>query len=219
LVLARDVVKEFKNLNSIDIVNVIFLTDGENTEDFRTTQMGYNSNKLVSSYISDSSRTILRDLSTGKIYSISARTSAPYRARRMERAYHQIRHEVKKTDTLVKMLKDSTGANLVCFYLSSGHKRDIQRFFATTNQPSNGMDSFKKNGFYIVQNSSFDEYYLIPGGSGLTVAPVSFDKIEGSTSRQIGKQFSKMFSKQLMSRVILSKFVDRISKKYEVKHA
>jgi hypothetical protein len=73
----------------------------------------------------------------------------------------------------------------------------------------------KGEGGVSVENNTanWDSYYLIPGGSSLTITDdgILSDDLIGAKKGQLKKAFSKAASGKLKNRVILREFVDLIA--------
>lgn len=194
---ASAVVNRFRKAYKTEVVNVAFLTDGEDSSslsvvrapgDLYGTTIG-ESTRLTSSYIMDKE--------TKKRYAVGP---------------------LGVTPTLLQILKDRTGCNLIGFYILSKNRRDFfgaaNRLGALTSDESFGK--FKSEKFFGIKDYGYDEYFLIPGGKDLEVEDENLDDLLGQnntsvTARRLRGAFLKMNQNRLINRVLLSKVIEKIA--------
>ena len=73
---------------------------------------------------------------------------------------------------------------------------------------------WKEDKVSVVNNWGFDEYYIIPGGTSLHVKDDDLDELIGETkasARKLRGAFLKMNQNRLTNRVLLKKFIERVS--------
>lgn len=226
IVLSRSLISNFKKTTNAQIVNTVILTDGEsdpsNIVDSRENILKKRKavgdiNETISSRIEPipyQSRSdtdlIIRDCQTKKDYKVPKK-------------YDNIlcRH----THILVSMLKDRTGSDTICYRIES-NSREIKSLIARENDKDNllrggssylpfvddAYKKFRKNGFLQMKNFlGFQSYFVMSGGSKLdTEESLIEDKIFDSKN-QVAKAFIKAQNNRGASRVMLSRFIDKIS--------
>ncbi len=210
IISAITVVNSFRNNNNLDIVNTIFLTDGEDTHGLTYTDDNGTDTYVGESYwasrysmASKDSRNYIRDLKSRKQWLIDNSTS-----------------------TLLNILKEQTDAKVIGFFLAK--KRDAQSRIEQMTQDRKRsdalMDSYKKNKFAEINNvDGYDAYYVIPSGNGLNVASDEFEsevdtnidwedeKQAKKVMRTVQKEFASQMSQKMVSRVLLNRFIEHIS--------
>jgi hypothetical protein len=194
---AIKIVPKYQKQNRLEVIDVVFLTDGEDS----------------------SSETVTREMSTeecqyGNYYHIDKSTR--YAVSYVEDPETGKKYRVSEngvTETFLKILKDKTGCNLLGFYiLSKNRKNFLWTLSAFGTVPSEESFKFFKNEkFYEVTSYGYDKYFLIPGGADLSTDDESLDDIIGDkdvSGRKLKTAFLKMNRNRLTNRVLLSKTID-----------
>ena len=191
---ASNVVNDFRKRTRSEIVNVIFLTDGEDSNtmwttsgDSRVTRIGPSDFRSVS---------YIEDKDSAKTYRVSDKGVTP---------------------TLLQILKDRTGCNLIGFYILPKSKRYFQNAMSRFNMimTDDGYKQFRNEKFFSVNGYGYSEYFLIPGGNDLSTDDDSLSDILGESkdvsSRKLKGAFLKMNQNRLTNRVLLSKVIKEIA--------
>jgi hypothetical protein len=205
-----EVVNQFRKNNGLDIVNAIFLTDGEDTHGISYVDSEGKDNYLSSSFYSryhprhsSVEKNYLRDMKTRKQWQVEQSTSS-----------------------LLNIFKEQTDAKVIGFFLA--RKRDalskIEQMVRDTKTADKLMDSYKTAKFAeLVNIEGYDAYYIIPNGSGLNLVSDEFDaeidttvdwndqKQAKKAMRSVAREFASQMSEKMVSRVLLNRFIDHIS--------
>lgn len=189
IIAAEKLVNDFRKKNKLQIVNTIFLTDGESNP-----IEGINSLQYLT-FKPKGNRFILRDNVTKKEYNITGD---------IRQSYGEL------TNILLRVLKDRTDTNLIGFFLSTDSTRSIMyRYF--NNEVHDKMSKFwKENKFVPVKSQGYDEYYVINAKAmattenKLTIDPTM-------TKTKIAKEFMKFTESKSINRVLLRQFIDKVS--------
>jgi len=204
---AMKIVPEFQKQYKLQIVNTVFLTDGEghsNREVFYTNRSG---NKTSGT-------------SNGEIdyNSDDWRTPRKFVIRDPISKYQEIVDRAQGRDltaSYIKTLKARTNCNIVGFYVLSSRNlsRELYNFFPNSNAYifDKMKSEFRKNKSMIVTNAGFDEYYLLRSEGLDTDDDVSFEVKENATTRGLVSAFSKFAGNRLSNRVVLNRFIGLIS--------
>jgi hypothetical protein len=193
--IAPDVVNNFRKRTRAEIVNVIFLTDGEdntclwtaNDEANRTIRIGPSDYRSIS---------YIEDKDSAKTYRVSDKGVTP---------------------TLLQILKDRTGCNLIGFYILPKNKRYFQNAMTRFNMmmTDDGYKQFRNEKFFSVNGYGYSEYFLIPGGEDLSTDDDSLADILGDkkdvSARKLKSAFLKMNQNRLTNRILLSKVVKELA--------
>jgi hypothetical protein len=198
---AMKIVPEFQKKYKLQVVNTVFLTDGEGHRldsvyrDFNNGLHGYRGN-VDDTYSYGSSRNlIVRDPITK----------------------HQFMPEdmscTKHTAAFIKTLKARTNCNILGFYVLSG--REFSRAAYILLPKAANVDDmrvkFRKEKSLVITNAGFDEYYLLRS-EGLDVdEDVEFTVKENATTRGLVSAFSKYTKNRLLNRVVLNRFIGMIA--------
>jgi hypothetical protein len=214
---------EFKVKNNVQIVNLIYLTDGDSAggeyvwdrrsitrkdytgnpyekyEEIRNLERGYRWNR------NNRTKTIIRDTKSKKEYTLDAYGAGKYSRNEM-------------TNTLVEILRDAHGVNVVNFYIIPKLSRyDIVDFVSKkvedrSTEIERLHSCWRKEGHIIGENyGGWTELYLIRGGKNLDVKETNLDVNTGAKKGEIKRAFSKMNKNKLKNRLLLSKFVDMVA--------
>jgi len=192
--IASNVVNDFRKRTRSEIVNVIFLTDGEDSSTLWTTSAEHRGTRIgPSDYRSVS---YIEDKDSAKNYRVSDKGVTP---------------------TLLQILKDRTGCNLIGFYILPKSKRYFQNAMTRFNMimTDDGYKQFRNEKFFSVNGYGYSEYFLIPGGEDLSTDDDSLSDILGETkdvsARKLKGAFMKMNQNRLTNRVLLSKVIKEIA--------
>ena len=186
---AMKIVPEFQKKYKLQIVNTVFLTDGEGhrlsnvyAEKF---EYDWGSRKTL----------ILRDPVT-KHQEIVEDWSCQ-----------------KNTAAYIKLLKARTHCNILGFYVLSG--REFSRAAYILLPKAADVDAmrvkFRKEKSLVITNAGFDEYYMLRS-EGLDVdEDTEFVVKENATTRGLVSAFSKYTKNRLNNRVVLNRFIGMIA--------
>jgi len=230
IAVSESLLSEFKSSNNLQIVNAIYLTDGENngiTGSFNfvkgNPESNYDSNKVdrfelnrvFGSYNSRAS--YLVDQKTKKQYTIYKSGS--------DNRYSRNRYRVE-TLTLLEILKDRIGVNIIGFHLVNTKR--LPRFIDDSLYRMSGGDmeeyysyskveelkkSFKKalnkNRFYALDEFGYDDYYILPNNKLDTKTE---ELVVGSDMKksEIKRNFIKHNKSKTVNRVLLTRFIEKI---------
>lgn len=191
---ASNVVNDFRKRTRSEIVNVIFLTDGEDSSTMWTTSGDNRGTRIGPSDFRSVS--YIEDKDSAKTYRVSDKGVTP---------------------TLLQILKDRTGCNLIGFYILPKSKRYFQNAMTRFNMimTDDGYKQFRNEKFFSVNGYGYSEYFLIPGGEDLSTEDDSLSDILGEvkdvSSRKLKGAFLKMNQNRLTNRVLLSKVIKEIA--------
>ena len=197
---AMKIVPEFQKQYKLQIVNTVFLTDGDGhslREVMRMSDKGYPTSGM-GDYVSDY-RTIrkfvIRDPKT--------------------------KHEIivdhpqgrALTSAYIEMLKKRTNSNIVGFYVLSGRElgRELYHFLPQSVNHDKYKAEFRKNKSMVVTSAGYDEYYLLRAEGLDTEEDTGFEVKENATTRGLVSAFTKYAGNRLNNRVVLNRFVGMIS--------
>ena len=190
----------FQKTNRVDIVNTIFLTDGdshspyyvEGGEQFnRLTELGYTfgwtkttETRLVS----------ITDVVTKKRYRLR-------------------RNQVTKT--LLKLYSERTGSNVIGFRIMSCGKnvalREFQWQGMTYSDAANTWEGMKKDKYVSITGSGYDKMFILKGGRALEMSNGSFEVASDAKKGAIASAFKKANKSKLVSRSLLNEFIKEVA--------
>ena len=182
IVASFDIVPEFQRKNGIQIVNTVFLTDGDGHGMGIGNHWGYNKKQ---SYV--------RDHKTRKTYSVNDDTRNG------------------ETDVLLEMLKDKTGCNTIGIRLDATKTVKNYRYVNGVDETmlSDLAKQWKKYNF-ITLPSAYDKYFVVQGS--LKVEFDALDNLdEDASMAKIKNAFLKGNTSKKSSRVIANQLVEIIA--------
>jgi hypothetical protein len=197
LLIAPKVINDFTARNKLEITNVIVLTDGESNP-----SAGIK-NETAPRVHGQSRKYFYVDPATRKTYDWQ-----PYGW-----GYGQ-----GNTNTLLRIIKDSTGCNLVGFYLYGYSFKRLDRDFNVANGNPEALVKARKywneNKYYPIRSAGYDEYYIIDTNSLRdTNNELAIDNTgdKKMTTKKMVSAFTKFAQKKTINRVLLRQFSERIA--------
>lgn len=190
---ADKIVNDFRVKNKVQIVNTVFLTDGDSDP------IRYSSQVTSESY-RKGSKIIIQDTKTKKEYMLSGNGIYDnYRA---------------VTTTLLDMLKERTKSNLVGFFLCPLKYNKMKgRFFPDLQNAKYEADissSWKNDRFVNVPNEGYDEYYVI-NTTKRDDSDAELNVNSSMTRSKIAKEFQKFSERKSVNRILINRFMKKIA--------
>ena len=194
IVHAMTIVPEFQKKNKLQIVNTIFLTDGESNNSNRYLQ--HDSYYGLTDVHMKCERLVIRDPVT----------------KHEEKVDNRGMYETQ-TNAFIRLLKARTGSNIIGFYVITGRdfNRKIHQWFPKQMNHEEMKDNFRKSKFAILENTGYDEYYILRSNGLDTDEDSTFEVKEGVTFKGIASAFTKYNSGKHNSRVVLNRFIGLIA--------
>ena len=195
VIAAMEIVPHFQKKYKLQIVNTVFLTDGEGSPLYEVYEDDYGHTSYSSKYSNNT--LVMRDPVT-RHQEILTNRATPF----------------NQTSALIRLLKKRTNSNIIGFYVMrtqsfSGYAGTM--FFPDYNERYAVKEQFKKDKFYVVKNTGFDEYYLLRSNGLDTEDDASFEVKENVTKRGIVSAFTKYAGNRINNRVILNRFINLIT--------
>jgi len=193
IVVAKSVIEEFRMKSRAQIVNAVFLTDGQSNQQ--------------NQYL-DSSHGVQR-FNTASVHIDDPVT-------RMRVFPEEVKkHNNRTTALLLVALKRSLGINLLGFFLTSGSgRRNVSNLnYAMSRYPTEeDQAKFRKEKFLIDSETAYDELYII-NTKGLEIDEVDhMGSVEvGSSKAEIRKALKKNTKGKLQNRILLNAFIEKVA--------
>ena len=180
----------FKEKHKIEICNFLVITDGiGNYIDNIYGNKSYGMKK-----ISNYSRKYVRDTETKKLYKIDDNNDL--------------------LNIKLNIIRDKHKCNLIGFFVGSiQENQQIVDIYAQISERVDIKKSLKKNGCATIENVGYDEFHLVISQNVSNPKLVITKKDDKEvTTRTLTTAFTKFLKKKTLSKIVLSKFVERISK-------
>ena len=201
IMIAPKVVQDFTARNKLEITNVIWLTDGgsdsaHGIENESTPRAAYGDRRQRRHFYVDPITNKTYDWYPNDWY-----------------------HTRDNTNTLLRILKDRTGCNLVGFFLFDYESFNrVDREFNVSGGNPDAYNTARKqwsdNKFYPVRSAGYDEYYIINTKAlADTTNKLAIDNTgeKKMTTKKMVSAFTKFAQKKTVNRVLLRQFVERIA--------
>jgi hypothetical protein len=189
IMLAMEVVPEFKKQHNLQIVNTVFLTDGEG-----------HSNRYIWKSVADFGDT--------KMIKDSGSYGTTFVICDPKTKHQQI--VTSPHSNFLKLLKLRTGCNVVGFYILSPRDLKTTCWRNGANYTDSMRTDFRKNKYAILKRVGYDEYYLL-NANEMGVEDENFAVKGKTTTRALVSAFSKHRGNRLGNRVVLNQFIGMIS--------
>jgi hypothetical protein len=204
VVAATKIVPEFQKQYKLQVVNTVFLTDGEG-QSLRNVYTEYANGHVSSGY---NNPELDRSSTYGKELCFVIRDPITKQEQRVDYARGR-----DLTSHYLSILKKRTNCNVVGFYVLSGREfgREAYNFFPRSANHDKYKAEFRKNKCLTVTNAGYDEYYLLRSEGLDTDDDVEFVVKENATTRGLVSAFSKFAGNRLSNRVVLNRFIGMIA--------
>jgi hypothetical protein len=198
IIAAMEIIPEFKKQYKLQIVNTVFLTDGEGHTTNRVWRGNVETGELHQSMGSTSRRSrdifVIRDPKTKHQEMVGGGWGA------------------EVTNGYLRLLKARTNCNIVGFYVLTN--RDFRNACYRYAPKSVNHDllraEFRKNKYAVFTNTGYDEYYMLKSDGMDTDEDIEFE-VKSQTTRGLVSAFSKYTGNRLNNRVVLNRFIGMIS--------
>ena len=194
IILAPKVINEFRAKHKLEIVNTVFLTDGDGNG-----FGGVDNQTYEGSGWRRTRKFFYTDKEIGKTIDLD-----PY----------GWGNSSSNTANLLKLLKEKTECNLIGFYLMSESFNWFARRFNLNYGSAEYLAKVKKfyndNKFYPIKSEGYDEYYVI-NAAALRETKNDLEINSKGTTRSMAKAFSKFAQKKTVNRVLLRNFIDKVT--------
>ena len=194
IIAAKSVIEEFKMKSRAQIVNTVFLTDGQSNR----SREYVGSDNVVHGFGRGDAVHIDDPATRMRIYPNDVKNSRD-----------------GMTSLLLLGLKKSLGINLLGFFLTSGGgKRVVSNLSWVINRypTEEDVSNFRKNKFLIDTGTAYDELYVI-NVKGLEIDEVDhIGEVEvGSSKSELRKALKKNTKGKLQNRILLNAFVEKVA--------
>ena len=212
LIMSFSVMRDFIKRNQVDVINSIFLTDGDSHTNHSYWKVPEDKDSRTKGQFDiRGENVILRDSISKKQIQVGKGTDRWNRQ--------------AMTSTLVKFLREVFDINIVNFFLvPKVRKWDMLHYLddmkrekgdkSTTNPEELDivMRKFRKDKFMIQPEMiGFNELYMILGGRYLEVNEEKLEVAEDASVAQLTRAFKSFSKGKLEKRKLLSRFIDMVA--------
>lgn len=194
---------DFKTKTRVDIVNTMFLTDGEsNTSFYYDAEAAPNreciryNKRLAGAFNYEGSKVLyITDPVTKKRKRVSGQRDSI-------------------TKTLLDFYREQTGSTTIGYRIMPVNRRQFMNTLPSSVSWDAGhglYSSIRKDKFAVVPNSGYDHLYLIGGGKNLLTANGAIEVERGDSKRSVRSAFKKANTDKKTSRKMLSDLIAAIA--------
>jgi hypothetical protein len=194
----------FQKENRVDIVNTIFLTDGDSHSSHFLTKhpskdndgnMPWTLSRILCTYFTGEENIVsITDSVTKKRYRVFGG---------------------KVTKTLLEMYSDRTGSNVIGFRIMPAQRNQMVHILSglsiTTDEVYRLLTGLKKENYTNIPGQGYDKFFAIKGGAGLKTSNGVFEVASDAKKGQISNAFKKANKSKLVSRTMLNEFIKEIA--------
>ena len=196
LIYARKLITDFKKETNAQIVNCVVLTDGDSNANSYVGELG-----PINFGYSIRSKLIARDIQTKQEIVIKKSTN--------ETSYGQ-----RNTDVFVEFLRNRCDINVICYRIENSNskiRKTIQGAYNFEIAEINCKKMRKQKYFQMKGFMKFDDYFLIHGGENINTEDSLLGDELHENKNSLMKAFMKANVRRGISRVLLSKFIEKIA--------
>ena len=210
IVAAFNIIPEFKKNNKLQVVNSVFLTDGDSgILSSRFSYVDVRTNKMICS-------PEVRTTNTRRVFFRDPKTKAVVE---VQRSYGYGSESAQQTKALLTLLKERAQCNLMGFFIADSRSirsaievysnNDHRDIYQKRSEIDAKMVQFKKEKTYIIEDFGYDEYYMIRSNT----LDTDDDEltVNSNTTRGLVSAFSKYTEGKVSSRIILNRFIKLIA--------
>jgi hypothetical protein len=197
---AMNIIPEFQKKYKLQVVNTIFLTDGESDN--------ISSCYKKSSYPNSHAKNGL--IPTSFKYNYNSMIVFRDPKTKFQEIVHWVECDgIKQTEVFMKLLKHKTKCNIIGFYLLSKRELSKVKIKYMNEKDLENSKSFAKNKYCVMTNAGFDEYYLMLSDKGENEDD-GFTVKQNATAKGIANAFAKYAGNKMANRVMLNRFIGLI---------
>jgi hypothetical protein len=191
---------EFKKTNRLDIVNTVFLTDGDSHP---------IEAKVRSSYAKD------KDNNNVALWNLGIRYNVIKYIDPITKKQYRVQGYNGHTKALLELFRDHTESNAIGYRIVNMNKRhlsgDLRKAGLGFDQIDKLHADLKKDKFITIPNCGYDKFFAIAGGKNLKTANSTIDVADDASVAKIRTAFKKANSNRKGTRVLLTQFIEMVA--------
>jgi hypothetical protein len=185
IMVARSIADKFRAKNRVEVLNTVFLTDGDGDNNIGISGLRYGAYHVT---ITDS---VTNTVSTVK-YNDSYRNQMQV--------------------ALLELYKKATGSRLINFFIASYNPKWAAKRMHNSDVDfdTKWKNEWKQKFFHTKNSFGFDDRFLIPGGSELSIGEDIFES-NSSDPKDLRRAFKKFQNTKQTNRVLLNKMIQAVA--------
>jgi len=211
LIACQPLINEFRATNNLDIVNLCLVHDGDADD--------------IKSYYGPN------DVDTGLRSPFNSDYQNVFLCDKKNKVQEELRHgDDSVRIAICNWLTKTTGAKIIGFYLANQHaikgalrrrlfnaeldelhKDERKNYYALKDAYTKYGKIVRKDKFIESKNPGYESFFILPGGSDLSVDNEDFEAPSKINTANLTKAFSKFTKNRQVNRVLVSRFIDIIA--------
>jgi len=185
IMVARSIADKFRAKNRVEVLNTVFLTDGDGDNNI-TVGGRYGSHHIN-----------ITDASTNASVTVK---------------YDDEVYRTQLQVALLELYKKATGSRVINFFIAPYNpKWAAKRMYGgAADFDTKWKNEWKQKFFHVTKSFGFDDRFLIPGGSELTIGEDVFES-ESSDPKDLRRAFKKFQNTKQTNRVLLNKMIQAVA--------
>lgn len=192
IIVSNKIMEDFKQKTKVQIINAIYLTDGESHN--------------LAFCIPENENIRFRHLHNS-LYNVYFRDKKSKEVMKYENSVFINNTCFNETNQCIKFMKQFCDFKMFAFRLIKPSEIKTAHYRITGTVIDSTKDFNKNNCLEIKTN--FDKFYFVK--ANLLHDNIEMGNIEGKTVSNIAKDFTKMLSKKINTKIFMTKFIDFIS--------
>ena len=186
IMVARSIADKFRAKNRVEVLNTVFLTDGDGDNNIGITGLRYGAYHVT-----------ITDSDTNTVSTVK---------------YNDDSYRNQMQVALLELYNKSTGSRLINFFIASYNpKWAAKRMHNSTEDfDTKWKNEWKQKFFHTTKSFGFDDRFLIPGGSELTIGEDIFES-NSSDPKDLRRAFKKFQNTKQTNRVLLNKMIQAVA--------
>jgi hypothetical protein len=204
LIAMQPIIKEFRRINNLDIVNTTIVHDGD-------------ADSLICAHAPDGDKTTYFDTTNQNVFLVDKKNKV------------QVNLKISEDDVregICEWLQKTTGTKIVGFYMTpiTNAKSALRRrlfnpelnavrsvYHQANEVIAKHVKQLKKEKYLESKNVGYDSFYILPAGNDLAIDDESFEVTGKATASNLTKAFMKFNKTRQINRVLVSRFITQIA--------
>jgi hypothetical protein len=186
IMIARSIADKFRAKNRVEVLNTVFLTDGDGDNN-----IGVNGHRQRPVHVT------VTDASTNASVTVK---------------YDDDIYRTQVQVALLELYKKATGSRVINFFIAPYNpKWAAKRMYGgAADFDTKWKNEWKQKFFHVTKSFGFDDRFLIPGGSELSIGEDVFET-DSSDPKDLRRAFKKFQNTKQTNRVLLNKMIQAVA--------
>lgn len=192
----------FKKQTKVDIINTIFLTDGDS-----------HSAEYVNDYEYPNGDIVRQDKALYECF--YNRDAVVYIHNPITKKKYRLKSGMQQTNTFLKMYREYTNSNALGFRIMPIQKypaiRELEGMGLSTYKSHELYDNLKKEKYVSITSQGYNKFFVMAGGKNLETANGSFQIESTASKNRIATAFKRANNNKIISRSLLNEFIKEVA--------